>query len=121
MAVLGAGMALAVRSGLEPGIAAEKGAEELLRMEIGASLIWTLLVLVLTVKCRRKGKVLSYLGKRSLYLYLTHTFIFMWIVNVLECGIALRFLVSATVTVIVSIWCNLLIKGIGSKIKSVVR
>ena len=43
--------ALAVRSGLEPGIAAEKGAEELLRMEIGASLIWTLLVLVLTVKC----------------------------------------------------------------------
>ena len=121
MAVLGAGMALAVRSGLEPGIAAEKGAEELLRMEIGASLIWTLLVLVLTVKCSRKGKVLSYLGKRSLYIYLTHTFIFMWMVNVLECGIALRFLVSATVTVIVSIWCNLLIKGIGSKIKSVVR
>lgn len=109
MAVLLILMIFVIRSGLDENAASGRSAEQLLRMEIGATLVWTLLVLLLAAKCRIKEKVFAFLGKNSLYIYLTHTFLFMWIVNILECNIILRFLASAAVTVAVSALCNLLI------------
>lgn len=111
MVILLAGMAFAVRSGLDPYVAAHGERVQLLRMEIGATVVWTFLVLLLAAKCRIRGRSLAFLGKHSLYIYLTHTFIFMWSVNNLETAYALRFAFSAAATVAVSVLCSRLIAG----------
>ncbi len=83
--------------------------EELTWLKIGATLVWTLLVLVLTSNWRIKIKVLSFLGSASLYLYLTHTYIFMRCVNGLEIAVMARFAVSAGITVAVAILCRMVL------------
>ena len=108
------GMALAVRSGLDENIAVGRTEEQLLWMETGATVVWSLLVMLLAAKCRIRGKVMGCLGKSSLYLYLTHTYIFMWFANFLEMELWMRFLASAVVTVAVSMGCRLVI-GWGMK------
>lgn len=109
MAVLLTGMVFAVRSGLDPNVAMNRERVQLLRMEIGATVVWTFLVLLLAAKCRIRERSLAFLGKHSLYIYLTHTFIFMWSVNNLETAYALRFAFSAVATVAVSVSCSRLI------------
>ncbi len=118
IAVLAAGMFFVVRSGLDENVAVGREAEQLLRMEIGAAVIWTLLVLLLVSKLRIKEKVVAFLGKCSLYIYLTHTYIFMWCVNAVEWSFALRFLTSAAITVVVSALCYLLIGQVAKKLLS---
>ena len=108
------GMALAVRSGLDENIAVGRTEEQLLWMETGATVVWSLLVMLLAAKCRIRGRVMGCLGKSSLYLYLTHTYIFMWFANFLEMELWMRFLASAVVTVAVSMGCRLVI-GWGMK------
>lgn len=76
--------------------------EERLWLQIGAGMIWTLLILVLASGCRTKRSFVCFLGKRSYYIYLTHTYIFMRCVNALDISLPLRFVVSAVVTVAVS-------------------
>ncbi len=83
-----------------------------LQFQIGATVVWTLLVLVMAAKCRIKGKAFAFLGKSSLYIYLTHTYIFMKCVNSLELGYAWRFAVSALATVAVSFLCSRLIAAV---------
>lgn len=108
------GMALAVRSGLDENIAVGRTEEQLLWMETCATVVWSLLVMLLAAKCRIRGRVMGCLGKSSLYLYLTHTYIFMWFANFLEMELWMRFLASAVVTVAVSVGCRLVI-GWGMK------
>lgn len=105
------GMVFVVHLGLDENMAVDRTEEQLLRMEIGATVVWTLLILILAAKCRMKERVFAFLGKSSLYIYLTHTYIFMGCVNRLEWSIAIRFLISAAITVVVSALCNLLITG----------
>ena len=58
--------------------------------------------------------MLASLGRSSLYIYLTHTYIFMWCVNFLDLELWMRFLISGVVTVAVSVGCRLVI-GWGMK------
>lgn len=90
---------------------ADKTPEQLIWMKIGATLVWTLLIFSLAVTCRIYGKLLAGLGKSSLYIYLTHTFIFMRCVNSLEYSYTARFVISAVITVAVSLLCHFLITG----------
>lgn len=103
-AVLAVMMVFTVRTGLGLNDAlAGRTPEQVIRIQIGATVVWTLLVLCLAVKCRIYGKIFAVIGMCSLYIYLTHTFIFMRFVNSMEGGFAVRFLVSAAVTVAVSL------------------
>lgn len=56
-----------------------------------------------------KEKGFAFLGRHSLYIYLTHTYIFMWCVNHLEWDTVWRFLISALATVVISVLCSALI------------
>lgn len=118
-AVLTIGMAAAAKWGLEGGVNIGGNPEDYrLRFQIGATVVWVLLILVLASKCRIKEKVFAFLGRHSLYIYLTHTYIFMWCVNHLELNGITGFAVSALATVAVSFLCSGLMGTAGKLIKS---
>lgn len=101
-------MVYVVRSGLYADTAINGYPEEYqVWFKIGATFFWTLLVIVLASIWRIRERISEFLGKNSLYLYLTHTYIFMRCVNGLETAIIIRFAISAAVTVIVSFLCGL--------------
>ena len=114
LAVCTVGMALVVRSGLDENVAVGRTEEQILWMQTGAAVVWGFLVMLLAAKCRIKEKMLASLGRSSLYIYLTHTYIFMWCVNFLDLELWMRFLISGVVTVAVSVGCRLVI-GWGMK------
>lgn len=115
LAVLGTGMIFAVRSGLYGTLEnGTKTPEQIAWYQIGATVVWTLLILTLTAKCRMKGKIFGFLGSNSLYIYLTHTFLFMWCVNNLEWSVPARFAAGAAATVIISFLLNCIITGAGT-------
>lgn len=97
--VLAVGMLFVIRSGLEP-----KGMEEegQLWIQIGATLVWTLFIMTLAAKLRIKDKILAFIGEQSLYIYLTHTYIFMRCVNNFKLDYIWIFVISAILTVAVS-------------------
>ena len=108
--ILAVGMFFETKWGLEGSIGIGSGLEEYqMHFQIGATVIWVLLVLVLASKCRIKEKGFAFLGRHSLYIYLTHTYIFMWCVNHLEWDTVWRFLISALATVVISVLCSALI------------
>lgn len=78
-------------------------------MQFVATIIWTLFVLYTASGWNRYEPVLMGLGKHSLYIYLTHTFIFMRCVNYFPYSYFVRFLLAAIITVIISIIANMLI------------
>lgn len=108
------GMLFVVRFGLENIVGVELD-EIQIRNEIIAAVIWTLFILFLGAKWNIKEKVGAFLGKQSLYIYLTHTFIFMSCVNAMEAEFGIRFAVSAILTIFVSVICNLIIGKILNK------
>ena len=79
---------------------------------VGAEAVWTLLILLIASLWRHYDRILIFVGKNSLYIYLTHTFIFMRCVNTLTCGFAARFAVSAVLTLIVSMLCGFLFSAL---------
>lgn len=110
-AVLTVGMAAVIKWGLEGGMNIGGNPEEYrLQSQIGATVVWVLLILIMASKCRIKEKVFAFLGRNSLYIYLTHTSIFVWCVNNLELEGVSRFVVSALATVAVSFLCGGLIR-----------
>lgn len=112
-AILAAGMIPVIQWGLDGGVNFGQNPEDYqLSFQIGATVIWTLLVLILASKLPIKEKIFAFLGKYSLYLYLTHTFIFMQCVNKLECSYAGRFAASALITVAVSFVCGKAISAV---------
>lgn len=116
-AVLAVGMGFVVKWGLDGGVDIGGNPEEYqLQFQIGATIVWTLLIMVMAAKCRIKEKIFAFLGRNSLYIYLTHTYIFMTCVNSLELDYVWRFLISAFLTVSVSCLCNWLIAAVGRMI-----
>lgn len=116
-AVLAVLMVFVVRTGLGLNDAlADKTPEQVIRLQIAATVVWTLLIFCLAVKCRIYGKIFGLIGKCSLYIYLTHTFLFMRCVNSLEdIDYSMRFFLSAVLTVAVSLFCQfLLTKGLNA-------
>lgn len=118
IALLSIGMIFVVRSGL---IAQEwKGAktpEQLIWLEIGATMIWSLLIMTLASKLKIKEKIFAFIGRSSLYIYLIHTFIFMWCVNNLEdMSYIMRFLISALITIFTSFVINYIYTAVGKLI-----
>ena len=79
--------------------------------QIGATVVWTLLILILASKCRIKEKIFAFLGRNSLYIYLTHVYIFMRCINDLTCDLSTRFIISPICIIAVSFLCNLIISG----------
>lgn len=115
--MLGAGMIQVVRSGLTRGsIPGNVPDEHLLFMEIAATVMWTLLVLVSAAKCSLKGKLLAFIGNLSLYIYLIHTYVFMSCVNNIKLDYLWIFMISGAITVAVSYLLHRSIDMLGKKI-----
>ncbi len=105
--VLAMGMVFVVYTGLFPKTGVETGVDEWkLWKEVGAAAIWAILILIIASKWRIYNKGIMALGRSSLYVYLTHTYIFMRCVNNFNFSFAARFLISAIITVAVSLICN---------------
>lgn len=68
-----------------------------------AVLIFTIFVAFFAAVWRWYDPIGSFLGKYSLYFYLSHTFLFMWAVNYFECEMPMRFLLATAVILAVSI------------------
>ena len=117
VAILGVGMIPAIQWGLDGGVNFGQNPEDYqLPFQIGVTVVWTLLVLVLSSRFHIKEKIFAFLGKYSLYLYLTHTYVFMQCVNSLKCSYAVRFAVSAVITVVLSFACCQAITATGKLI-----
>lgn len=100
-------MIFIIRSGLglngQPG-PAEFTAEGMLKLS-GAQFIWCLLIVFVSGKLTCFDPILSFLGKNSLYLYLTHGFIFRSCAALLEGNIYAIFASAASATLAVSAVC----------------
>lgn len=106
------GMAFIIRWGLTGGVNLGGDPEEYqLWFQIGATVVWTLLILILASKCRIREKIFAFLGRNSLYIYLTHTFVFMRCINNLTCNMYVRFIISPICIIALSFLCNLIISG----------
>ncbi len=101
-------MYFVVKSGLFPPVM-EGPDEWLVWKQVGATMVWTLLVLFIAAKWKFYDKFMMLLGRNSLYIYLTHTFVFMRCVNNFRFSFGVRFAIAAVLTIIVSIVCKFLI------------
>ena len=121
--ILGIGMFFIVKSGLYGQEALSSYTiEQQIRFKIGATIVWTLLVLLLAAKWKIKEKIFAFLGKNSLYLYLTHTYIFMRVINskvfenisfnIANTALITKFAISAVITIVVSGLCGFVISGL---------
>ena len=106
------GMAFITKWGLTGGVDLGGDPEDYqLWFKIGATVVWTLLILILASKCRIREKIFVFLGRNSLYIYLTHVYIFMRCINDLTCDLYMRFIISPICIIAVSFLCNLVISG----------
>ena len=120
--LLTTGMAFITRWGLTGGVDLGGDPEDYqLWFKIGATVVWTLLILILASKCRIKEKIFVFLGRNSLYIYLTHVFIFMRCINYLNCNLTMRFIISPICIIAVSFLCNLVISGMWKLISMLSR
>ena len=110
--LLTAGMAFITRWGLTGGVNLGGDPEDYqIWFKIGATVVWTLLILILASKCRIREKIFVFLGRNSLYIYLTHVYVFMRCINYLPCDLSMRFIISPICIIAVSFLCNLVISG----------
>lgn len=106
------GMSFVIRWGLTGGVNLGGDPKDYqLWFQIGATVVWTLLILILASKCRIKEKTGVFLGRNSLYIYLTHVYVFMRCINNLTCDMHVRFLISPICIIAVAFLCNLVISG----------
>ncbi len=54
----------------------------------------------------------KFLGKYSLYLYLSHTFLFMWTINYFDYEMGMRFIVAILITLVVSVLIGMMVTKI---------
>lgn len=119
--ILTIGMSFVIRWGLTGGVNLGGDPKEYqLWFQIGATVVWTLLILILASKCRIKEKIGVFLGRNSLYIYLTHVYVFMRCINNLTCDMYVRFIISPICIIAVAFLCNLVISGMW-KLLSVLR
>lgn len=106
------GMSFVIRWGLAGGVNLGGDPKEYqLWFQIGATVVWTLLILILASKCRIREKIVAFLGRNSLYIYLTHVYVFMRCINNLTCSMYVRFLISPICIIAAAFLCNLVISG----------
>ncbi len=115
-AVFGIGSILTIRTALftQPVWATP---EDAIQARLYAVLGFTLFILFFAAKWKWHDVVLRFLGHHSLYLYLTHTFLFMWAVNYFSYEMPVRFIIAAVITIVVSILLNFIISGMMRGIK----
>lgn len=109
--VLSIGMAFATKWGLDGGVNwGGNPADYQIWVQIGATVVWTLLILILASKCHINEVIFAFLGKNSLYLYLTHVFVAMQCINFPKIeSMSVRFIISPVCIIAVAILCNLII------------
>lgn len=112
--ILSIGMVFATKWGLEGGADWGGNPEDYqIWVQIGATTVWTLLILILASKCRIKEPIFAFLGKSSLYLYLTHVFVAMRCINFSKIeSMSVRFIISPICIIVVALLCNLFISCI---------
>ena len=71
--------------------------------------IFTLFVVFFASVWHYYDPVSRFLGKYSLYFYLSHTFLFMWVINHYEYDMSIRFLIATAVIIVVSLLLGMLI------------
>lgn len=103
-------------AGLFPQILASLTDAQKILSQIIAIFLWTVLIILTASGWKTYDPVLRRLGKDSLYLYLTHTFLFMRCVNHFTCAFWARFLISAVLTITVSLLSSLLINALSAQI-----
>lgn len=117
LVILTAGMAISVYFALFSPATAFWTPEKHINCELAAVSVWTLLVICLASDLHRFDPVLPFLGTHSLYLYLTHQFIFMKVINSLtEYSFRDRFLIAADLTLAVSLATGILITFLTRKL-----
>lgn len=106
------GMIFVTKWGLEGGIDLGGDPDDYqIWFEIGANVVWTLLILILASKFRIKEKIFAFFGRNSLYIYLTHVYVFMKCINSAKLSISVGFIISPICIVAVSFLCSLIISG----------
>lgn len=83
--------------------------EQILHWQMLNTVLWTTHIACIAALIPWHGRIFTELGKRSLHLYLVHTFVFMKCVNALNCAVSLRYVIAAVATVIAAGLCELLI------------
>lgn len=103
LALLSAAMGIVIYFGLYSQAPALWSPEKTVRYELLAVQVWTLLIIWLAPLLNRCDPLLCLLGKYSLYLYLTHQFLFLRTINGLGGSFSTRFLAAAAITLAASL------------------
>lgn len=77
--------------------------EEEILCRMWAVVLFALFVICLACVWKKYDPILQIMGKYSLYFYLTHTFLFMAVINYLEVSFSLRFIVATVVIFLTSL------------------
>jgi len=104
------GMYFVTNSGLHPELQDFATPEAAIKCQTGCVLLWTFLIMCIAAVWKYYDPVIGFLGKASLYLYITHTYIFMQIINMpsLNGDFKRGFIISTFVILAVSIVLHLL-------------
>ena len=86
--------------------------KQILNLQMVNTVLWTIQIACIASLIPWHERFFSALGKRSLYLYLVHTFVFMKCVNTFDCDIKVRYLIAAITTIIAAVLCELLITSL---------
>ena len=80
-----------------------------IKSRIYAVTIFTLFIVFFASVWRFYDPVGRFLGKYSLYFYLSHTFLFMWAINHYEYDMSVRFAIATVIILVVSVLLGMLI------------
>ena len=83
--------------------------QQILNWQMVNTVLWTTQIACIASLIPWHERIFIELGKRSLHLYLLHTFVFMKCVNALNFSIPLRYVIAAVATVTVAVLCEMLI------------
>lgn len=83
--------------------------EAKIQAEMWAVFGFTLFIVFLAASLKRYDVILQFVGKYSLYIYISHTFIFMWVINHVGYRMPARFGLAAVAILVVSIGLGMLI------------
>lgn len=88
--------------------------EDRIGCEMWAVFGFTMFIVFWAMSWKWYDPILRFLGKYSLYIYISHTFIFMWIINHVECEKWVGFILAALAILAVSVTLGAVI-GLGMK------
>ncbi len=93
-----------------------------MRSRMAAVIIFSVFIALFAAVWKWYDPVISILGKYSLYFYLLHTFLFMWVINAITCEMSMRFVIAACVIVVFSLLLgvivDMLLKPVVKKLRS---